>query len=89
MWLPFPFVEKLTTGKASERIPEELSVVQAVEGKQVSFKMATDPIVKAIAPPAESTAIDIDRLTWGTRFALQQWMKWNLEKKSNTNDSKL
>lgn len=89
MWLPFPFVEKLSTGNSSQEIPTKISVIQHVEGKLEYFQIDTDPIVKAVAPPADSTQIDIDRLTWGTRFALQQWTKWSIKNKLNTSDSKL
>lgn len=87
MWLPSPFVEKLSTGNSVEDIPEHLAVIQHIEGKYHQFTVETGPIVKAIAPPPESTLLDIERLTWGTRFALQQWVKCNVNNKMN--ESKL
>lgn len=89
MWLPHSFVQKLSTGKSVEEVPDHLSVLQNVEGKHEMFEIETAPIVQAIAPPLDSTELDIERLTWGTRFALQQWVKWNTIEKTNGNDSKL
>lgn len=88
MWLPFSFVEKLSTGHSVEDIPTHLSILQHIEGKNEKYSVETGPIVEAIAPPPYSTQLDIERLTWGTRFALQQWMKWN-QNKTNANESKL
>jgi hypothetical protein len=87
MWLPYPFVEKLSTGNSVEDLPKYLSILQNVNGKNENYSVDTGPIVEAIAPPIDSTQLDIERLTWGTRFALQQWMKWNVNKKPN--ESKL
>lgn len=88
MWLPFSFVEKLSTGHSVEEIPKQLSVLQHVGGKNEQYSVETAPIVEAIAPPPDSSFLDIERLTWGTRFALQQWMKWN-QNKTNEYGSKL
>ena len=87
MWLPYPFVKKISTGYSVEDIPEYLSVLQNVDGKNEKYCVDTGPIVEAIAPPINSTQLDIERLTWGTRFALQQWIKWNKDK--NAKESKL
>ena len=89
MWLPFPFVEKLTTGNSVEDIPTHMSILQHVGGQKEEFDVETKPIMEAIAPPSDASELDIERLTWGTRFALQQWAKWNANNKLSTNNSKL
>lgn len=89
MWLPFSFVEKIATGNSVEDIPKHVSVLQLLGDKNEQFEVDTEPIVEAMAPPPNSTPLDIERLTWGTRFALQEWVKWNSSKKLNVNDSKL
>ena len=81
MWLPTSFVEKLSTGHSSVGIvPEHLTILQHTvddngdKGTQ-EVQIESEPILKAVAPPPDSTQMDIDRLSWGTRFAL------SLEKK--------
>ncbi len=89
MWLPFPFVEKISTGNSVEEIPKHISVLQRIGEKNEVFAVETKPIMDAIAPPSNATELDIERLTWGTRFALQQWIKWNVNNKASVNNAKL
>lgn len=78
MWLPASFVEKLSTGNSVEEIPQYLSVVQQTEeGKKNEVQIEAEPILQMIGPPPNSSQLDMERLSWGTRFALQQWTKWD------------
>lgn len=70
------FIEKISTGQAVEEIPTHLSLIQQIDGGTQEIPFETAPVLSAIAPPPDATAIEIDRITWGTRFALQQWLKW-------------
>ena len=60
--------------------------------KQESEKPAEDveiptaTIVENLALPENATATDVERFSWGTRFALQQWTRWI---SLNNSDSKL
>lgn len=70
------FVEKISTGNASVDIPTTLSLIQQIDGSAVEVPFETGPVMNALAPPPNATAFEIDRLTWGTRFALRQWVEW-------------
>ena len=77
LWLPYAFVEKLSTGNTVEEMPEFLSVLQESDGTMSQVQVEAAPIVDMIAPPPNTPQLEIERLSWGTRFALQQWVKWS------------
>ena len=84
IWLPQPLVEKITTGVSSEKLPNNVCLFRMdLNGQLEETEIDTDPIVNKLAPPANSSLMDIERVTWGTKFALKQWIKWNEEMKSN------
>lgn len=90
MWLPGAFVEKLSTGRSTvEPVPDFLTILQQSvdqNGQTTTEEVNIEagPILQAVAPPPDSSPMDIDRLTWGTRFALQQWTKWDCKNRDHT-----
>lgn len=85
LWLPYAFVEKLSTGHTIEEIPEFLSILQESGGEIQRVQIETAPIVDMIAPPANTPVLEIERLSWGTRFALSEWVKWNRNPNGSSN----
>ena len=77
MWLPIPLVEKIATGISGEEAREHVSVfLRNTDGIPEEVEIETRPIIEQAAPPPGATVMEVERLTWGTRFALQRWVKW-------------
>lgn len=76
IWLPPAFVERMSQGSSVEDLPKHLSVIHQVDGQSQVMLVDAEPLAEAISPPPNSTEFDLERLTWGTRFALRRWIHW-------------
>jgi len=87
MWLPFSLVEKISTGRTGYELPHVVYMTkQESEKPAEDVEIPTATIVENLALPENATATDVERFSWGTRFALQQWTRWI---SLNNSDSKL
>lgn len=88
MWLPFSLVEKISTGHTNDKLPSNLYLMkQGLEEPAEEVEIPTAGIIENLSLPENATPVDMERFSWGTRFALLQWVKWIKNLKSS--DSKL
>lgn len=88
MWLPLSLVEKISTGHTNNELPRNLHLMkQGLEEPAEVVEIPTTGIIQNLGLPENASPVDMERFSWGTRFALQQWVKWTVSLK--TSDSKL
>jgi len=76
LWLPTSLIDSITRTGADSPAHHRCFWVDAEDGATGESSFGDDVLEDTTPPPPGATIIELERLTWGTRYALHLWFKW-------------